>query len=217
MTSSQTILIDTIKATDGIWQLCSEYDAMLIDVYKEALNEGVTLPPIAVFQVGDKRFLADGQHRLRAHKELGRTEINADLFHGTDCGDAYRVRGSPCPLQGQRPKNLYSKGKNMTCCRKESHDLRPCSSILKKCGHRLDVQEEAELLRPSYDRGHRLRDDDECGGQRYRVIQAPQLGNRRLPGDGRAYPFRNASWHDCSAFDRARLVSTSPVKLIAAF
>ncbi|MBA2593515.1 MAG: ParB/RepB/Spo0J family partition protein [Pseudomonadota bacterium] len=88
MTSSQTILIDTIKATDGIWQLCSEYDAMLIDVYKEALNEGVTLPPIAVFQVGDKRFLADGQHRLRAHKELGRTEINADLFHGTDCGDA---------------------------------------------------------------------------------------------------------------------------------
>lgn len=88
MTSSQTIPIDTIKATDGIWQLCSEYDAMLIAVYKEALNEGVTLPPIAVFQVGEKRFLADGQHRLRAYKELGKTEINADLFHGTDCGDA---------------------------------------------------------------------------------------------------------------------------------
>lgn len=85
---TSTIPIDTIKATDGIWQLCSEYDAILIAVYKEALNEGVTLPPIAVFQVGEKRFLADGQHRLRAHKELGKTEINADLFHGTDCGDA---------------------------------------------------------------------------------------------------------------------------------
>jgi hypothetical protein len=38
MTSSQTIPIDTIKATDGIWQICSEYDAMLIAVYKEALK-----------------------------------------------------------------------------------------------------------------------------------------------------------------------------------
>ena len=88
MTSPQTIPIDSIDAIDGIWQLCREYDAMLIAVYKEALNEGVTLPPIAVFQVREKRFLADGQHRLRAHKELGKTEINADLFHGKDCGDA---------------------------------------------------------------------------------------------------------------------------------
>ena len=40
MTSPQTIRIDSIDTIDGIWQLWSEYDAMLIAVYKEALNEG---------------------------------------------------------------------------------------------------------------------------------------------------------------------------------
>jgi len=46
----------------------------------KALREGVTVPPIEVFQVFEKRFLADGRHRLRAHQVLGRTE-NA---HGSD-------------------------------------------------------------------------------------------------------------------------------------
>ena len=123
MTSPQTIPIDSIDAIDGIWQLCSEYDAMLIAVYKEALNEGVTLPPIAVFQVREKRFLADGQHRLRAHKELGRLKLTQICSMGRTAGMPYRVRGSPCPLQRQRPRNSYSKGKNMTCWRGPSHDL----------------------------------------------------------------------------------------------
>jgi hypothetical protein len=48
----------------------------------KALTEGVTVPPITVFQVFEKRFLADGRHRLRAHQVLGRTEIAVDLIHG---------------------------------------------------------------------------------------------------------------------------------------
>lgn len=52
--------------------------------YAEKLKEGVKFPPIKVFFDGENFFLADGFHRLLAHKQAGLTEINEEVEAGTE-------------------------------------------------------------------------------------------------------------------------------------
>ena len=57
----------------------------------ESLRQGVTLPPIPVFQVGKERFLAGGFHRWKAHQVVGRKEIAAFLIKCDTIFDALRM------------------------------------------------------------------------------------------------------------------------------
>ena len=61
-------------------------DATIRD-YADALANGATFPPVTVFYDGVAYHLADGFHRLEAHKLAGLTEIDADIHDG-DARDA---------------------------------------------------------------------------------------------------------------------------------
>jgi hypothetical protein len=55
----------------------------LIEEYTTALFCGDTFPPIVVFYDGADYWLADGFHRLEAHRRHGLEEIDADIRQGT--------------------------------------------------------------------------------------------------------------------------------------
>jgi hypothetical protein len=61
----------------------AEMRQVILD-YARALNEGAQFPPVVVFDVAEKGLiLADGFHRLEAHKHLKRREIPAEIRVGT--------------------------------------------------------------------------------------------------------------------------------------
>lgn len=91
--------IDKIKI-DGI-QSRVEISESTVSEYADAILEGAQFPPIIVFYDGGNFWLADGYHRLLAHKRAGKTAI-------------YEQR----ELGGQRDAMLYSVGANA------SHGLR---------------------------------------------------------------------------------------------
>jgi hypothetical protein len=45
----------------------------------QATKDGVTLPPISVFQIGFGYYVEDGHHRVAAARLTGQTEIDADV------------------------------------------------------------------------------------------------------------------------------------------
>lgn len=74
--------IDQIKL-DGGTQPRTAIDTNTVRDYAEALQNGATFPPVTVFYDGDNYWLADGFHRLNAHKYLEWLEIDADVRQGT--------------------------------------------------------------------------------------------------------------------------------------
>lgn len=92
--------IDRIR-TDGGTQPREQINPDVVDAYAEILaqNEDHAFPPIVVFLDGPLKaphyWLADGFHRLDAHKKAGRKSIRADIHNGT-----------------QRDAVLYSVGAN---------------------------------------------------------------------------------------------------------
>ncbi|MCK7581720.1 MAG: helix-turn-helix domain-containing protein [Chromatiales bacterium] len=54
----------------------------VIDDYAAALGRGDPFPPIVVFQEGDTYRVADGFHRVNAHKRAQLTHINAEIHVG---------------------------------------------------------------------------------------------------------------------------------------
>jgi N6-adenosine-specific RNA methylase IME4/transposase-like protein len=69
--------------TDGGTQLRVRTSQSVVRRYKRSLLVGVTFPPITVFYDGRYYWLADGSHRLEAAKRAGKTEIEAEVLHGT--------------------------------------------------------------------------------------------------------------------------------------
>ena len=55
----------------------------VIDQYAEAMNSGATLPPLEVFSDGTAFWLADGFHRYRAAKKLGRNDLPCNVHKGS--------------------------------------------------------------------------------------------------------------------------------------
>lgn len=51
--------------------------------YADALSNGAEFPPVTVFYDGAEYWLADGFHRVEAHKQMGRDEVMADVRQGT--------------------------------------------------------------------------------------------------------------------------------------
>lgn len=91
--------IDKIKI-EGT-QSRTAIDDSVVSEYAEAIKNGAQFPPVTVFFDGTNFWLADGFHRLLAHKRAGETEINETR-----------------ELGGQRDAMLYSVGANA------SHGLR---------------------------------------------------------------------------------------------
>ena len=58
-------------------------DTKTVDEYAEALQNGATLPPVTVFFDGTNYWLADGFHRLAAHRRPNRREIEVEQRDGT--------------------------------------------------------------------------------------------------------------------------------------
>jgi uncharacterized ParB-like nuclease family protein len=69
--------------TDGGTQLRAADSKTTVADYADAIRGGAAFPPIVVFFDGDKYWLADGFHRLDAHREAGQQEIEADVRTGS--------------------------------------------------------------------------------------------------------------------------------------
>ena len=54
----------------------------VVNEYADAMKGGAKFPPIVVFQDGESFHLADGAHRLSAHKKMGEARISSDVRKG---------------------------------------------------------------------------------------------------------------------------------------
>lgn len=82
---------------DGGTQTRAQLDEPTIAEYAEALAAGASFPPAVVFFDGAAYWLADGFHRVEAHRRAGRTAIAVEVRQGT-----------------RRDAVLYSAGANAT-------------------------------------------------------------------------------------------------------
>lgn len=55
----------------------------VVSEYSAAMMEGQQFPPVVIFDDGERKFLADGFHRLAASRAAGRDRIEADVRMGT--------------------------------------------------------------------------------------------------------------------------------------
>lgn len=58
-------------------------DAVTVLEYAEALQAGEDFPPVTVFRDGQKYYLADGWHRLKAHEVAKRDKIRVQILPGS--------------------------------------------------------------------------------------------------------------------------------------
>ena len=93
---TKTLEIERLR-TDGGTQPRQELAESTIDSYVEALNDGAQFPPVVVFYDGHDYWLADGFHRVEAHRKAGRPSIAVEIHQGS-----------------QRDAILYSVGANST-------------------------------------------------------------------------------------------------------
>jgi ParB-like chromosome segregation protein Spo0J len=69
---------------DGGTQLRAAVSKATVSEYATAITDGAEFPPIVVFAADDGEYwLADGFHRFDAHREAGRSEIEADIRAGS--------------------------------------------------------------------------------------------------------------------------------------
>ena len=80
--TKQFLPIEEITIDAGT-QARAVIDEAIVDEYADQLTEGATFPPVTVFQDGSTTYLADGFHRLEAHRRAGRSEIEAEVQSGT--------------------------------------------------------------------------------------------------------------------------------------
>lgn len=78
----ETVSIDSIVVDESL-QSRSSLNTERIEIMAQALADGAELPPVDLFQVGDKLYLASGFHRFRAHAKAGRTEIDCNVHSGS--------------------------------------------------------------------------------------------------------------------------------------
>lgn len=77
-----TVPLATIR-TDGGTQARAGLDARTVAEYVEALTGGASFPPVDLVRDGAELWLADGFHRVEAHRQAGRETIAARVTVGT--------------------------------------------------------------------------------------------------------------------------------------
>lgn len=78
----RNLKLDQINIKGGTQPRTALNDAAVAE-YAEALIGGAKMPPITVFYDGSNYWLADGFHRLFAHKDSGALDIQAEVHQGT--------------------------------------------------------------------------------------------------------------------------------------
>ena len=78
----QEIPIDILRI-DGGTQSRTAINHDTVNDYAEVMSEGDNLPPITVYFDGVDHWLADGYHRLHAHRKIGAVTIDAEVKTGT--------------------------------------------------------------------------------------------------------------------------------------
>lgn len=78
----QTLMINQIIVDHGLQTREAIHD-VTVKEYQEAIETMADLPPVTVFHDGNDYRLADGFHRLQAHKNLGRDRISARVISGS--------------------------------------------------------------------------------------------------------------------------------------
>ena len=68
---------------DGGTQSRVEINNEVVAHYAELIKSGVALPPVNVFHDGADHWLADGFHRLHAHRHAGKASIDVEVQSGT--------------------------------------------------------------------------------------------------------------------------------------
>ena len=103
------ITIDTKLNRSRLGQL----DLVIVADYAEAMQRGDVFPPVACFENGMAIYLADGFHRIAAAKQIGLTEIEADVRKGSwyaallyASTEANRSHGLQVTREGKRARVL---------------------------------------------------------------------------------------------------------------
>jgi hypothetical protein len=102
---TRTIPIDQIVGSvgryrdfDGTFRPRSHLPPERFDNIREILRAGKSLPPVDLYQIKNEFYVLDGNHRIAAAKELGRSEIKARIVEFIPSKDTlenivYRERG----------------------------------------------------------------------------------------------------------------------------
>jgi transcriptional regulator with XRE-family HTH domain len=110
--------LDAITVDDEL-QPRAKMDKETWQEYAFLLSEGVSLPPVIVVAEPGKLWLADGYHRLFAHRSLDMPEIEAEVRRGT-FADALRISLAANATHGkQRTKGDYTRAYGIAV----NHDL----------------------------------------------------------------------------------------------
>lgn len=78
----QRLRLDKIRLDGGTQMRVGPRNQEAVREYADALQEGLTLPPVTVFFDGRDYWLADGFHRHSAHLLIDWKEIDADVREG---------------------------------------------------------------------------------------------------------------------------------------
>lgn len=88
------IPVERITGSVGRWQdfdrqfrLVNPATTQRLQGIRKALEAGAFLPPIHVYKVGDHYFVADGNHRVSAAKEMGMAYLDAHVQEFFPAGD----------------------------------------------------------------------------------------------------------------------------------
>ncbi len=79
--SEKRLSIDTIEVSRDV-QPRAATDKAVVAEYAAAIEAKAKLPPVEVFTDGEKIWLAAGFHRLAAHKQAGRKQIECIVYEG---------------------------------------------------------------------------------------------------------------------------------------
>jgi ParB-like chromosome segregation protein Spo0J len=74
--------VESILA-DPALQSRAQMNEQCVEEYAESVKAGALFPPVTVFSDGERYWLADGFHRLRAHIIAGHRSIRAVIRFGT--------------------------------------------------------------------------------------------------------------------------------------
>lgn len=77
---SSIVQLSDVRADERFQARAKAIDAEHVRRLVDALAAGATLPPIVVVRAGAVYLLADGWHRVAAHRQAGRTSIEANIM-----------------------------------------------------------------------------------------------------------------------------------------
>jgi hypothetical protein len=89
-----SILVKDIEV-DASLQIRVRMNEPVLQEYAALMMEGISFPPVILFDDGSKKYLVDGFHRLYAAKRIGRDRIQAEIQSGSKhAGFLYSLRAN---------------------------------------------------------------------------------------------------------------------------